>query len=516
MTFTPTANNKVSTLNSTNSVLGSDGIYTGTSEVVGKYNSISVTVKSNVDSASLGVQFEFSTDNSTWDIINSFTYLAENPFLVKSTTVKGKYFRIRYTNGAVGQSTFSLQTKFIVGGGGKQVDEKKEEKLNFLIDSFNRVRTSKPRTILSESSILGKNPYDVYENITGSGTSVHNVNAAMIEISVSGSGSVIRRSRNRGIYQPGKSLIVYMTGVLNVGGNNDSGVTSKIGYYDDDSGYYFQYNNGVTSLIERTSVSGSLVETKVNQTAWNINTLDGRNGTLTFHSNKSQIFWFNFEWLGVGEVICGIFVDAQPVPIHKFRHSNILDTPYTVTASLNPTYEISGTSGNGGVRCICYTVISEGGYNPVGRYYSANKGSNTVGVNTREPVFAIRIKSGQKINASLISASVMSTSGANFLVEVWRFVDSDATSALNNPTWTSANSESGVEYDENSNSLNTSGGLLLYSEYSSNDSDSLKIGDLPNGVLSISNSISDILVIAITTVGANENYSVSMNWYEFI
>jgi hypothetical protein len=514
MTFTPTTNNKISTVNSTTTTLGVDGVYVGTSEVVSKYNSISITVKSNVDSASLGLSFEFSADDTTWDIINSFTYLSENPFITKSAVVKGKYFRVRYVNGGTGQTSFSLQTKFIVGAGGNVRDEKKEERQDFLIDSFNRLRTSKPRTLLANSSILGKDLYSVYENLTGSGTSTHNANSALIEMSVSGTGTVIRRSRRRGIYQPGKSLLVYMTGVLNAGGSNASGVTSKIGYYDDENGYYFQYNNGVVSVIERSSVTGSLVETNVAQSAWNVNSVDGKNGTILFDASKAQIFWFSFEWLGVGEVLCGIFVDNQPITLHKFRHSNILDTPYITMASLPPTYELIGTSGNGTMYAICFTVISEGGYNPVGRGFSANKGTSTENVNTIEPVLSIRLKSGQKINAIVNGVSVMSTSGANFLVELWRFVDN--TGALNNPSWISANSESGVEYDENSNNLNTTGGLLLYSAYSSNNIDGIQINEVPNGVLSISNGISDLFVIAITTVGGNENYSVSINWREFI
>ena len=514
MTFTPTTTSKVSTLNSTSATLGVSGEFLGTAEDVAKYSSIAITIKANVSSAALGLKAEFSTDSTNWDAVEAFTYSDTKSFFCKNVKVKAKYFRLRYTNGTSSQSTFRLQTRFIATPA-EDVKDKPITTAN--IDAFARLRTSRPYTSISRSQILGKNLYSIYEGTSGSVTSTYNAASASVTMACTGSGSVIRRNRSRGIYQPGKSLLVILTGVLDLG-TNASTVTTKIGYYDDDTGYYFQHVNGTVSVVERTSVSGSLVETVVGQSAWNVNKVDGTsNKNQTLDPTKAVIYWFNLEWLGVGFVDAGVVINGELIKVHRFTHSNLLTTPYMRTASLPPTYELVSTGGSGSMSQICYSVISEGGYRPTGPVFSANTGTTAVTINTIEPIITIRLKTGSIANVVPLSVSVVSTSASNTLIELYRFVDTAASSVLNNTTFISANAESEVEYNTAATTITTTGGLLLSSAYSSNNQDAISIGKQDdNGTLSISNGVSDLLVVAITTVGGNESFVASITWREVI
>jgi hypothetical protein len=510
MTFIPTANNNVSILNSTNVILTSGGEFLGTSENVARYATITITMKSNVDSAPLGVKLEFSSDNINWDIVEGYTYLSEKTHDTWSCKVNNKYFRVRYTNGAINQSEMRLQTRFEV----TIIDTSSNE---LPLDGFGRVRVSEPYTLLTNNHVTGKNSTIVYENITGAATSVHESAKSHILMNTTGVGSVIRRSRIRAIYQPGKSLLIYMTGVLN-NNTNVATVTTKIGYYDDDDGYYFQYNNGIMSIVERSSVSGVIVETIINQDSWNENNMDGTlNGNYIFDPTKSIIFWFNMEWLGVGFVDCGVIINGLKYKLHRFRHSNLLPSAYISTASLKHTYEIISTGGSGSMTSGCQTILSEGGFRPHGKHFSVNMGTATKSVgSTIEPLIVLKIKSGKKINAELHNVSVMSTSGANMLVEIWKFNDITSASILNNNTFVSANVDSDVEYNIAATSITTTNGVIINSAYSSNNNDAISFGITENGQLSQSANIPDIFAICVTSVGGNENYIGSVSWTESI
>lgn len=97
--------------NSSTTPLGISGVFTGTAFEVTGFASINVNVLADVDSAASGLAVQFSTDGTNWDHSHSTSYVAG--------TGKGyifnaeyRYARVVYTNGAVAQTTFRLQTIF--------------------------------------------------------------------------------------------------------------------------------------------------------------------------------------------------------------------------------------------------------------------------------------------------------------------------------------------------------------------------------------------------------------------
>lgn len=102
--------NNIDTNNSTTATLGISGVFTGTATDVSDFASVTITLDSDVDSATDGMVFEFSTDATNWDDSYPFTYTAADGARRFQFPVTAQYFRIFYTNGAVGQSHFRVQT----------------------------------------------------------------------------------------------------------------------------------------------------------------------------------------------------------------------------------------------------------------------------------------------------------------------------------------------------------------------------------------------------------------------
>ncbi len=97
--------------NSTTTPLGGDAVFTGTGTDMLGYSAVCVTLTADVDSATDGMCFQFSTDNSNWDDQYAFTL----DFSASDTRrfqfpVCARYFRVLYTNGSGGQSVFRVQT----------------------------------------------------------------------------------------------------------------------------------------------------------------------------------------------------------------------------------------------------------------------------------------------------------------------------------------------------------------------------------------------------------------------
>ena len=103
--------NFVSTNNSTTATLGISGVYTGTGDDCTGYTAVTIMLDSDQDSATDGMTFQFSTDNTNWDDVYSFTYTAGSCRRFQFP-ITGRYFRIVYTNGGTGQTHFRAQTIF--------------------------------------------------------------------------------------------------------------------------------------------------------------------------------------------------------------------------------------------------------------------------------------------------------------------------------------------------------------------------------------------------------------------
>lgn len=101
--------NKISGSNSTSTPLGANAVFTGAAEDILHYSTVSIFVHASHVSATNGMRIEWSSNGINWDDIDSFTVGGNGTHVFTFGSV-ARYFRIVYTNGAVAQTSFRLQT----------------------------------------------------------------------------------------------------------------------------------------------------------------------------------------------------------------------------------------------------------------------------------------------------------------------------------------------------------------------------------------------------------------------
>ena len=145
-------------------------------------------------------------------------------------------------------------------------------------DAFGRYRVSQPETLFDSKQLYDNAPNFWDEALeSGSGiTSGHDPNEAATTITSTATtaGVFTRQTFQSFNYQPGKSQLVMMTGVLDLSGGG-TGVQRRVGQFNDDNGLFFEDDEGTVKVVRRSKFTGSVVDTKVSQTEWNLDTMDG-------------------------------------------------------------------------------------------------------------------------------------------------------------------------------------------------------------------------------------------------
>ena len=338
------------------------------------------------------------------------------------------------------------------------------------VDAFNRLRTSSPLTLFDSSHRYRDN--NLWSTLSANGGSVSfNLTQGLVDLNVTNAAgaSALRETTKVFSYQPGKSLLVMNTFVMDASAN---GLVQRVGYFGEDNGIYFQLNDDVISFVERSIVTGTNVESVVPRSSWNGDKLDGTGPSgITLDITKAQIQWMDIEWLGVGTIRAGFVINGQFIVCHSFHHANIINTTYITTASLPLRYEIfnkSATSGSKTLKQICSSVISEGGYElrglqqAVETAITAPKSLATAG--TYYPVVTLRLKSN-RLDAIVI-LTALSLMGTGTGIYSWKAIAS-GTTAGGSGTWISAGVDSGVEYKLDATSI-TGGRTLASGFFTSN------------------------------------------------
>jgi len=333
-------------------------------------------------------------------------------------------------------------------------------------DAFGRLRISAPLTLFDSSHRYRDNSLWTTSSGTG-GTTSFDSNAGLVSLNTTTtSGSeIIRETTKVFSYQPGKSLLTMSTFVMN---SAKAGLRQRVGYFGANNGIYLeQSGTSSPSFVERSYVTGALTETRVAQSSWNIDPLNGTGPSgLTLDLTKAQILWMDVEWLGLGTVRIGFVINGKLIHCHSFHHSNLIASTYITTASLPLRYEITNTAttaSSSTLKQVCSTVISEGGYElrgqqkSIGTTITSPYSLATAG--TFYPVISIRLKSTALDAIVILTAlSIMAAGGtANYC---WRVLASATTSG---GSWVSAGTDSAVEY--NLTGTSSSGGQVMAQGY---------------------------------------------------
>jgi hypothetical protein len=356
------------------------------------------------------------------------------------------------------------------------------------------------------------------------GTAVFNSNQGLVDINVTAaSGSSVTRETIKVFsYQPGKSLLVMNTFVMNA---PKAGLTQRVGYYGASNGFYLEQANSSISFVERSIVTGSLVNTPVLQANWNGDKLDGTGASgYTLDLTKAQIYWMDVEWLGVGSVRMGFIINGQFITCHTFNHANLITSTYITSASLPLRCEVfntTATSGASTLKQICSTVISEGGYELRGSQQAISTPITTARTfavaGTYYPIVSIRLQS-TRLDAIVIATAISFLGIGNGKNYQWRIVNGAITTG---GSWLNAPGDSSVEYNLTGSSA-TGGRILASGFVNSSNQGSPSLNILKEALFSNQlerNALTGVAFeltfeVAVGTTSGGEGAFASIDWEE--
>jgi len=328
------------------------------------------------------------------------------------------------------------------------------------VDAFGRLRVSEPVTLFDSSFRYGDNDFN-WSNYQTSGDAVlshlPNESSMSLYLGTTANEEIIRETKRVFQYQPGKSLLVLNTFCMAPAKAN---LRQRVGYFGINNGIYFEQNSIGYNMVRRSYTGGAVDNTQVSQSAWNVDPLDGTGPSgVTADFSKTQIFWMDVEWLGVGSVRTGFVINGQFLICHIFHHANILDKVYMTTATLPIRYEIKNTGTtptSSTMRQICSSVMSEGGYTPSNTTRSASSaiGGKNISDSVFTPLVAIRLRSGREDSVAVpISADLFGLQQAAFK---WAIIKS---ANVVGGSFVPAPNNSSVEYNITADSQNS--GIIL-------------------------------------------------------
>lgn len=203
-------------------------------------------------------------------------------------------------------------------------------------------------------------------------------------------------SHRRFSYKPGASLTMYF--VVGTNAPNQPNQNIRAGMFTDDDGLFFEIENGVINAVIRNSVTGSPVETKITQSSWNGDRLDGSSGDFnrseaTIDLTKMNIFFITYQYLSAGAVTFGTYVNGKPIICHQEGNYGALTSPYMATTYLPHRFEIENTGpgqvGTTDLYTWCSASISDG-YTDLLRTPLSFENTVTLTDSTETPVISFR------------------------------------------------------------------------------------------------------------------------------
>ena len=386
-------------------------------------------------------------------------------------------------------------------------------------DAFGRLRVSNPLTIFDSKNIMSQN--NLFDPSTANGGSVtYTANKSTVNLNVTeAAGSkTIRQSKRVMSYQPGKSLLIFNTFVMNTLTAN---LKQKVGLFDANNGIFFTADGTTLKIVRRTYTSGAAVDTEISQSSWNGDKLNGTGlSGFTLDAATSNILFIDIEWLGVGAVRVGFVINGQLITAHTFYNANSLTTVYMQTANLPIRYEIERagtlTAGTYTLQQICSSCISEGGYSPSGVKQmvgtTAITGSRLPTADTFYSIGTFRIKSGRPY-AVIIPAgyTVAGLETTDFQVGLFKGV------TLASGSFSYSSFSDNVEYDLTVRELSATGTQLSSNFISGRDSPVATFGEGIPFDYQIGQTIggtSEVITLAAKATTNNDDIAFTIEWYD--
>lgn len=302
------------------------------------------------------------------------------------------------------------------------------------LDAFGSLR-------ISEATFCGGYEYtngtmeDLFTDLSASGGAIETLTGSsyvVCRVSAASASHVSRTTNRYHYYQPGNGTLVMQTVFL--GDSGKSGNVRRWGFFDDNDGVFFELSGTNVNVVLRSSTTGVPVETRVSQSSWNEDKLNGTGrSAMSLDVTKGNLYWIDIAWLGVGAVRCGVFdSEGSRWVAHTFTNPNTGVGPYMKTATLPVRFEnlnLTATSGISELNNICAAVYTESEINYTYWRFSDIENLTPKAVTTDTPILSARIAPGTRVGMYPESLNVY-VSGANVQLSI---VDD---CVLSGATWT--------------------------------------------------------------------------------
>lgn len=394
----------------------------------------------------------------------------------------------------------------------------------FNIDAFGRLRVSELTTQFDGKQLHDGLPLYYDTEVIGTGAVAHSTaNAESSLTTAATSDAAIMQTKQRFNYMTGKSALGMQT-FRNF--HHQSNVTKRIGYFNSNTttpfnsnldGFYLETDGTDISFV----ISKNGTKNTIKQTNWNIDKVDGTGASDVDLSlgveTGNLLFWWQFEWLGVGAVTFGFVCNNNFISCHREDHV-LSDGVYMQSPNHSLRAEIRQSGvGSGVFNYICSTFNTEGTINPLGKILSSNLATSTVNANsvgTNYALLGIRLNSS-KVDTlvDVLDYSVLSITADNQLIQLWLNPTVAGTFTYNSVTNSSVQVAKG-DTAGNPSANTVTGGTLLYSDYiSSQQSFNISVQNAIRLGMAIDGTL-DTIVLTTTPITSNSDVTASIKWRE--
>lgn len=381
--------------NSSNVSLSAGQIFVGQTEDVSQFAEISVSIYASPNNAKGIAYFEFSPNGVNWDSITPLVVSDPELFTTFPLRIILPYFRVRYVNGDVAQTTFRLTCVFHTRTS-KQISRAASyvmgpsEPLQIVRAVVDPGYLSRFRLLGGDGSLYGAgitsnrlsqiytrfndplNKSNITQSITGSGNITQQHSQLILSTGTSSTASAKVNSNKRMIYYPGREAHVLFTARFSNGVVNSK---QLIGMFDEFNGFLIGYVGTEFGLLVRNDG----IDTFIPRSDWNEDTLSGSFPSLftrgrvpeEINFQNINIYRIRFGWLGSAPAIFEVMSpEGGWVIFHVLKFSNSGTDPSILNPDLPITAEVikvGGGSENISLFCGSWdagTAISEFGLAP--------------------------------------------------------------------------------------------------------------------------------------------------------
>ena len=377
---------------------------------------------------------------------------------------------------------------------------------------FNELRVARKFPIVELTSVYGLSDLRDVVTTTGSGTVSNNATEYVISTTSGGTDSAALESALRGWYEPGfagEAGIGVRLPSLPIGTQ-----IARWGLFDLENGAFF----GVTSSNIFVAVRRGGVDTVINQSAWNVDPLNGSGPSgATLSLSKGNVYQVVFTWYGYGVIEFRVVIPdpttlaQEVITVHRFA-------PFGQTSLIDPNQPLRAEISNNGtpdnflnlfVGGRQYAIV--GKYAPTFRVTSERRTVSNVSSTftplisfTRKAVFPAGSARANSVQVGLEEINIISGTDLAYQVLLNGTIDG---TFINYPTATTNIPDSETALLVNNSSTSITGGEVVFQGVASGGGISKTLATAE--LLDFTLPINGIVTLAVASIGGGGTNTVS-------